>query len=167
MAPRDVALSINGIFHVLTESVLAHQGVPVKYVGDGFLAYFAGIDHPARALAAATDSINALGDTNLLITLHSGPIYLGTIGHHEYARPDIMGDTVNTTFLINQWANGASRAQLLLTESVRQGCPDNPLRAVEISRPDLPAVIYELSGGIDNEADHNSGFPADREKPGA
>ncbi len=118
MSPKDVARWINGIFHTLTESVLAHNGVPVKYVGDGFLAYFTGYDQASRTISAAQDAERALDDDNLLITLHRGQIYLGTIGHHEYARPDIMGETVNSVFMMNQWATANSNARLIVSETV-------------------------------------------------
>src|SRR5438477_6485551 len=53
MPPRDVALWANGIFHLITESVVRHDGIPVKYVGDGFLGFFSGPNHAKRALLAA------------------------------------------------------------------------------------------------------------------
>lgn len=169
MAPRDVALRINGIFHVLTESVLEQQGVPVKYVGDGFLAYFSGPGQQVRAARAALNGMRALRDDNLLVVLHSGPVYLGTIGHHEYASPDIMGDTVNTAFLVNQWATANSRAQLLLTEDVRRGCdlPGKLFTPVGPEQPGLPATIHEFSGGSEYETDHHSGISPDRQESGA
>ena len=102
-SPRDITLWINGIFHVLTTSVLSEGGVPVKYVGDGFLAYFSQLDNAKRAYNTAVKTWKTLENQNLLITLNFGKIYLGVIGHSEYSHPDIMGDTVNTTFFMNQW----------------------------------------------------------------
>jgi len=113
--PQDLAMWINGFFTTLTEGVLSQQGVPVKYVGDGFLAYFSGANHSKRAFQAATTLCDTIADKNLLITLNTGDIYLGTIGHHDYAQPDIMGDTVNTAFFLNQWATQNSAAPLLIT----------------------------------------------------
>jgi len=34
------------------------------------------------------------------MALHRGNIYLGTLGHPEYARPDILGTAVNTAFMV-------------------------------------------------------------------
>ena len=143
-APRDVALFINGVFHTLTESVLRHQGVPVKYVGDGFLSYFAGEHQTERALAAACDAVKAVADPDLLITLSAGPVYLGTIGHHEYARPDIMGETVNTAFLLNHWATAACDSPIVLTSSA---CPTGgtDFKAIKPATAGLPAEVYGLN----------------------
>lgn len=104
MAPRDVAAAANDVAYSVTEAVLAYDGVPVKYVGDGFLGFFSGSEHAQRALKAAKDARKRVRTRGgLVIVLNSGPIYLGTIGHPEYARPDIIGETVNTAFLAMTW----------------------------------------------------------------
>ena len=116
LSVKEIALWINSIFHLLTETVQAFSGVPVKYVGDGFLAYFSGIDHRQRAFDAACSSCRSLQETELLASLHTGAIYLGAIGHSDYSRPDILGDTVNRAFLINQWATKNSTSNLIVGE---------------------------------------------------
>ncbi len=103
LAPRDLAAWANGVFHLITEAVLRYEGVPVKYIGDGFLGFFSGPDHADRALGAARHLKNVVPTERVGIVLHSGPIYLGAIGHRDYARPDIMGETVNTAFLVLPW----------------------------------------------------------------
>ncbi len=60
------------------------DGVPVKYIGDGFLGFFTGINHEARALEAAKESKDCsicMGD----ITLHKGAIFFSVLmGHPDY-----------------------------------------------------------------------------------
>jgi len=53
MNSKDLAEYVNVLFYHLTESVLKFDGVPVKYVGDGFLCFFSGADHADRAIKAA------------------------------------------------------------------------------------------------------------------
>jgi len=118
MPPRDVALWANGIFHLVTASVARHDGVPVKYVGDGFLGFFSGPNHAQRALRAALDARTHVPTPDLRITLHTGDIYLGLIGHAEYARPDIIGDTVNTAFLVLNWVSDNLKSGMGITETV-------------------------------------------------
>ena len=36
---------------------------------------------------------------DLVVVLHAGEIFLGSAGHPDYARTDIIGQTVNTAFL--------------------------------------------------------------------
>lgn len=118
MPPRDVALWANGLFHLVTEAVVRYDGVPVKYVGDGFLGFFSGPNHARRAVQAALDARTHVSSPDLVITLNSGDIYLGKIGHTEYARPDIIGDTVNTAFLVMNWVGANLKSRVGITEPV-------------------------------------------------
>jgi len=115
--PRELALYANGVFHLITEAVLRHEGIPVKYVGDGFLAFFSGADHAERALKAARQAFVVLPGVGLDTMLHSGEVYLGSIGHRDYARPDILGETVNSTFLALGWLAQNHPGGLGLTEN--------------------------------------------------
>ena len=108
LAPNEVAIILNSIFNSLTQVVLANKGVPVKYLGDGFLAYFSGPKYSWRAIQAVRQMIRLGIDPHLEITVSDGPIYLGPIGYGDYSRPDIIGDAVNVSFLLNQWAAGAT-----------------------------------------------------------
>src|SRR5690606_13778335 len=121
MRPRDFATWANGLFYSLTEITIRHGGVPIKYMGDQYLCFFSGTDHRSRALDAAHDARRTIGE-QLKIGLSTGEVYLGSIGHPDYARPDIMGDVVNIAFLTLQWAEtqcpggiGASLATLETT----------------------------------------------------
>jgi class 3 adenylate cyclase len=133
LPPRDVALWANGVFHSVTESVVRYDGVPVKYVGDGFLGFFSGPNHAPRALQAAVEAKKVMPNPDLVISLNSGDIYLGMIGHTEYARPDIIGDTVNTAFLVLGWASANIKSGLSITESVANLLGDK----VKLSKPNL------------------------------
>ncbi|MBC8872171.1 MAG: helix-turn-helix domain-containing protein [Planctomycetes bacterium] len=119
MPPRDVAAWANGIYYTLTEAMMRQDGVPIKYVGDGSLGFFAGNDHADRALRAARESRRLLDAEDLVITLHSGDVYLGTVGHPDYARPDIIGQTVNTAFLVMPWIAEHCPTGIGITDAAR------------------------------------------------
>ena len=102
--PRELALRTNGILHQVTESLLALDGVPVKYTGDGLLGFFSGPTYAARAAEAALRARRASDSPDLTIAVHTGEVFLGKIGHPEYAGLDVLSDTVNTAFLILKWA---------------------------------------------------------------
>ena len=104
LSPQDVAVILNSIFQPITQIVLENKGVPLKYLGDGFLGYFSGADFESRAVAAVDRLIALCVNVNLHISLVAGEIFLGSIGFGEYAAPDIIGDSVNLAFLLNQWA---------------------------------------------------------------
>lgn len=99
VAPADLAAWSNTIHYAVTEAVLRFDGVPVKCVGDGFLGFFAGPDRAGRALGAARQAKLLFEVPDLVVVLHAGEIFLGSAGHPDYARTDIIGRTVNTAFL--------------------------------------------------------------------
>ncbi len=117
MAPYDFAAWVNGFFYTLTEAVLRAGGVPIKYVGDGFLCFFAGAGHADRAVQAAKRA-RALVSEDLRAGLSAGPVYLGSVGHPDYARPDIMGEVVNIAFLTMGWAEAHGKSGVAATEAV-------------------------------------------------
>jgi adenylate cyclase len=103
MKPEQVAMWANGFLHQATEAALREGGIPVKYLGDALLAFFAGDQHEARAASAAIAARHVVTD-QLVVGLVSGSVYLTPIGHSRYARPDIMGATVNKAFRVHAWA---------------------------------------------------------------
>ena len=117
MDSKRVADWANVIFHHLTEATLRYDAIPVKYVGDGFLCFFSGADHANRALKAAVRAKQTIQDSSLVITLHSGDIYFGTIGHPDYCSRDICGRTVNLAFLIMDYVAGHCTTGIGLTEA--------------------------------------------------
>lgn len=152
MSSKDVAAWMNGLFFTLTETALRYGCVPIKYVGDGFLGFFSGIYHAQRALDAARTIKTVVGDRHLIITLHSGDIYLGAIGHPDYSKPDITGDSVNTAFLTMAWVAKHVKSGLGVTESVIQKLSNTddfiPHRGLSI--PGLPdsSTVYEVSTAL-------------------
>ena len=103
MEAREFADWANGFLFQLTQAVLQHDGVPIKYMADAFLCFFSGVNHQQRAIRAAALARRNLTE-NLVIGLSSGEIYLGAMGHPDYAHPDITGEVVNIAFLTRNWA---------------------------------------------------------------
>jgi transcriptional regulator with XRE-family HTH domain len=100
LTAKELAEWTNTVFHNMTSTVLKYGGVPVKYTGDGFLCFFSGTEHRDRALKASRDIDRINSDKELVLLLHTGEIYLGMIGHPDYASRDIYGDVVNKSFLM-------------------------------------------------------------------
>jgi adenylate cyclase len=105
---------LNQYLGAMTETILAHGGTLVSYIGDGIMAVFgapiAQPDHADRALAAAAEmteerlpQFNAwlrqrgLGDGFAMgIGLNTGPIMSGNVGSARRLEYTAVGDTVNT-----------------------------------------------------------------------
>jgi transcriptional regulator with XRE-family HTH domain len=141
---KEMADYTNALFYHLTESVLKFDGIPVKYVGDGFLCFFSGPDHADRSIRAAIHAKKVTTQKDLVVSLNAGNIYLGMIGHPQYALRDIVGETVNRAFLAIGWISKNCLSGIGATEAV-----------MELTRQSFPAkrhvgVLVDL---IDEEMD--------------
>jgi transcriptional regulator with XRE-family HTH domain len=117
MPPKDVASWANNIYYNITESLLRHSGIPIKYLGDGFLGFFTGDRCAERAFKAALHTKKSLQLVDLVITLHAGQVFLGNIGHPDYALKDIIGEPVNTAFLAMHWVSQNCSSGIGVTEN--------------------------------------------------
>ncbi len=147
MKASEFAVWANGFLFQLTEAVLRYDGIPIKYMGDAFLCFFSGPDHQQRAVQAAVLAIQ-LTSEDLVIGLHSGEIYLGTMGHPDYAHRDIAGEAVNIAFLVRNWAESHIQSGIAATPSVAdhldEGCRIVQTTAVSFKGLDYPLQIHEL-----------------------
>lgn len=150
MTSREVADWANVIFHHLTESVLEYDGVPIKYVGDGFLCFFSGAQHAERALKAAVHAKRIIQNDALMITLNTGDVYFGTIGHPDYSMRDICGETVNTAFLVLDWVAQHCPSGIAITDQTHQQIVENHRFkahiAKRIKKINSTLTIYEVTG---------------------
>jgi transcriptional regulator with XRE-family HTH domain len=131
MHARDFAGWVNGFLFALTEATRQAGGVPVKYMGDGYLCFFSGAGHRTRALEMAYRA-RQVASEDLYAGLSSGPIYLGSVGHPDYARPDIMGEVVNIAFLTMRWAEANAGSGLAAGGAFTEALP----RGVKTGRRD-------------------------------
>ncbi len=138
MRARDFAIWANGLFYQLTEMTLRHDGVPVKYMGDQYLAFFSGTNHRERALDTALQAKVLIGN-ELRIGLNTGEIYLGSVGHPDYARPDIMGETVNIAFLTMEWAETKTRSGVAAPRSM-VGDAETSIRTGKSAKVDFKGI---------------------------
>jgi class 3 adenylate cyclase len=121
VTPSALAAWANTIHYAVTEAVLRHDGVPIKCVGDGSLSFFSGAGQAQRAVMASMDAQSTCDHSELVVVLHSGPIFLGLVGHPDYARTDIIGATVNTAFLLSEFVASHCVTRIGFTQAVRDG----------------------------------------------
>ena len=114
---KELTLWVNGFFHQTTEAVLQYSGIPVEYAGDNFLSFFTGPDHSRLAVEAARCAGKIVKDP-WLAAVNSGTIYLGSIGHRDYAAPNIMGNTVNLVFMLLDWMEKREKNTIALLDHV-------------------------------------------------
>ena len=147
LKPREFADWLNGVQTPITQAVLQHGGVPVKYIGDGLLAFFSGPEHQRRALEAARQA-RRVAPEDLSIGMSSGDVYLGTIGHPDYASRDILGDAVNLAFRVTAWATRNVESRIVATSSVVDNADDpgdiGPPTSVELKGIAKAVTLFEV-----------------------
>jgi class 3 adenylate cyclase len=142
-APRALAAWVNGLHHTVTEATRHFYGVPVKYVGDGALAFFSGQGMTERAARAALRMRDLV--EGLAVALHRGPIYLGRIGHADYAALDILGAAVNTAFLmLPHVAAGRVGASAPAIADLPPVIEARPASSLELTSEPAPVALHEL-----------------------
>ncbi|MCP4641174.1 MAG: helix-turn-helix domain-containing protein [bacterium] len=147
IAPREFAAWANGMFTQLTEAVLRHQGVPIKYMGDQFLGFFSGPGHRERACQAAFLAQRMVADA-LKVGLSTGDVYVGAVGHPDYGGSDIMGEAVNLAFLTKDWCEADAGSGMAATRATVEGLEEafetGSAEEVRFKGIDHPVLVCEL-----------------------
>jgi adenylate cyclase len=140
--PRDSLLELlNDYFEAMVDSVHAHNGQVLKFIGDGMLAIFP-IDHDCpraidgcpkdeaceRALAAAAAAEEAMGEVNRRrqdqgaapvdwgLALHLGEVMYGNVGARDRLDFTVIGPAVNLTQRLEQLCKQLGRRPVMSAE---------------------------------------------------
>lgn len=126
LQPDVFAARLNQFYRVATETLVAHDAIIDKLIGDAVMALFlpgvAGPDYRRRAARAALALIEALGyrpGSQPLIpagaAVYAGQAYVGNVGHEGIVDFTALGDTVNTAARL---AGLAPSGEVLLSENL-------------------------------------------------
>ncbi len=117
-SPQQVMDWLNEYFFGMTDAVQQHQGVVIKFIGDGLMAVF-GVPVPSTTAAAiAADAQRAvtsalamerrleqlnqswktqgLDPIQIRIGIFTGPVVVGSLGGQQRLEYGVIGDSVNT-----------------------------------------------------------------------
>lgn len=124
LGARELAKLLNSFYHAATETLIAHDAIIDKLIGDEVMALFlpgiAGESYRARAVDAACDLRRAIGtgENALLpigIGVHAGPAFVGNFGAGGVVDFTAVGDTVNTAARLQ---GQAQAGEIALSEAV-------------------------------------------------
>jgi len=145
MPPGDVFLLLNRLFQRIAPAFQRQGGIVDKYLGDGAMVLFPGGPDPAtRAAVDALGLLDAFNAEKFLeggpiamgITLHHGPVMMGTLGHEERFETTVISDVANAAAKMQEWCR-TLRAPVLVSAAVLAGLsPDVARFARELG--DLP-----------------------------
>jgi adenylate cyclase len=148
--PADEVIAVvNRFLSEQTETIMAHGGTIVAYLGDGLMAAFGAPleqpDHADRALAASheliearlpalNDWLRARGHRNgfrMGIGLNSGAFVSGNVGNERRLEYTAIGDVCNTASRIQELTKG-TRHMLLFSAATRAALSREPADLVDV-----------------------------------
>jgi adenylate cyclase len=120
--PALVVDLLNSYMQTMVSIIVKHAGHVNKFIGDGILAVFSDDDerakpgdHAARAVACATEMVNAAaGDFKTGAGIHSGEVVIGNVGSSDKMEFTVLGDTVNLASRLES-LNKEQKTKLLLS----------------------------------------------------
>jgi adenylate cyclase len=149
----------------MTQIIMAHRGTLDKYIGDAIMALWGApvplVDHALRACRAALEiektmtKLQARWQAQGLplmmerLGLHTGPMVAGNVGSKDRFNYTVLGDTVNTSSLLEE-VNKIYGTRILLSEetckSIRDHLMVRELDMVQMKGRSQTLTIYELVG---------------------
>jgi adenylate cyclase len=165
MDPRELLDFLNVYFTAMVDTVLEHEGVVDKFMGDGMMAVFGAPtpreDDALRAVKAALRMRATLAELNrrfeergqpavrIGIGIHTGPVVAGNIGHEERKQYTVIGDSVNVASRLESLTKEYA-ADILVSEDtfarVRSQVEAEPLEEVRVKGRQQPLRIYRVVG---------------------
>jgi adenylate cyclase len=165
MPPRELLDFLNVYFSGMVESVMTHDGVVDKFIGDAIMAVFgAPVPHAGDALnaikaaldmrkrlAKMNEGFRAAGAPEIRagIGLHSGEVVAGNMGHVERMEYTVIGDAVNLASRLEGMTKEFD-ADVLLSEDLYLQVKDSveavPLRRIHVKGREQDVMVYSLKG---------------------
>lgn len=163
MEPTALLDFLNEYFAGMVESVLTHQGVVDKFIGDAIMAVFGAPvpepEDPLRAVRAALEMRKRLEEINVGfrarglpeiktgIGLHSGQVVAGNMGHSERMEYTVIGDTVNLASRLEGMTKELG-CDVVVSEDlyvqVENQVVAEPLRPIKVKGRDKEVMVYRL-----------------------
>ncbi|NNL68693.1 MAG: response regulator, partial [Acidimicrobiia bacterium] len=138
--PSVLAGQLNEHRAAMNQAIVGQGGTVMQYVGDAVMAVFGAPipldDHAERAVAAATAMQAAQAEVNnrwegegraafgLGIGLSTGPVAAALLGSEQRLEYTVVGDTVNLTQRLQQWAQPGETVLSEPTMAALESPPD-------------------------------------------
>jgi adenylate cyclase len=164
IGPKPTVRWVNEAMSMLSDCVLAHEGLIVDYIGDELMAMWGAPkeqpDHADRACRAALDMIDLLPEMNkrflgeigthmdVGIGINSGVAHVGNTGSRHKFKYGPLGNTVNVASRV-QGVTKHLKVRLLITEATKQalgaGFATRRIGQVKVVNIGEPVSLYELA----------------------
>ena len=150
--PRSLeatALVLDDLYNTIIEAAMPHEGVVVKWLGDGALLCFWRASHAWDAVQAALALQEAFGrfrrrhgfgDSGLTISIATGQMITGLFGDGPAQHYDVWGEPVTCTATIMPEASGA----ITLCEATYNAVADR-VEAAPLTEHEYFGPLYALT----------------------
>lgn len=125
LSPTRLAATMKRFYQAAIESVIQHDGLVDKLLGDAVMALFvpgvSGPDYRLKALRATAHLMLQMNDKTIASTLpigigiHAGPAFVGNLGSDQIVDLTAIGDTVNVA---SRLQGAAAPGEILVTEEL-------------------------------------------------
>jgi adenylate cyclase len=143
MSPSEFSRLLDRFYNAATTAVFDNDGMVDKFVGDELVAMFfpllSGERHASRAIDAARALLLATGHARpegpwapVGAGVHTGPVWVGTIGTAGHVELTAVGDSMNTTARL---ASIAEAGEILVTSAAAEAAvldTHAPARAIDL-----------------------------------
>jgi class 3 adenylate cyclase/GAF domain-containing protein len=162
MTPQENFDFVNAYFGRVSPVIRQHNGIIVKYLGDGMMAVF-----PRRVEDALNASIEKVKQVHLFnqdrhhqgaapikigIGIHTGKMMLGTVGEPERMQSDFLSDAVNLTARLEGLTKLYGASIVISQEALKR--IDDPMQyqfrfldRVQVKGRQEAVAVFELFGG--------------------
>jgi len=163
MPPRELLDFLNEYFSGMVESVLTHNGVVDKFIGDAIMAVFgAPVPEEGDALNAVRSALDmrarletinqgflarGLPEIRAGIGLHTGQVVAGNMGHAQRMEYTVIGDAVNLASRLEGMTKELGCDVILsedLYEQVKAAVVAEPLRKIKVKGREQEVLVYRL-----------------------
>jgi len=156
LGPTEYASLLNRFYKAATETLIRHDAVIDKLIGDEVMALFipgfCGPNYVQRAAEAGLALFRALGYHNaetpwmpIGAAVNSGKSYVGNVGSEGVVDFTALGDPVNTA---SRLASSAGAGELLLSEevfaTVSEKVPSAEIRTLNLRGKESPFSVRVL-----------------------
>jgi adenylate cyclase len=161
LQPHELTEILNAFYGETVNIIFSYHGTIDKFMGDGILIIFGAPlpqeDHRQLAMRAAIDILEATGqlcaywreamniDTEIGITLNSGPAFVGFFGPTDKLEYTGVGDTVNICVRLQEHTKQFG-TRLLISESTLGGLSDERSNAHDLNASD------DLNGAVSSDS---------------
>ncbi|TVR04121.1 MAG: adenylate/guanylate cyclase domain-containing protein [Spirochaetaceae bacterium] len=150
LPPEQIVASLNGYFSAMVDTIVDHNGIVDKYIGDAIMAFFgAPVSRGDDAHAAVRAGLDMLAALNLFnarqaeaglpafrigVGINYGPVTIGNIGSDKKMDYTVVGDMVNLASRL-EGLTKLYHVPILVSESVAHQVMDTiPCRWIDTVR---------------------------------